>query len=84
MAVETPEPPSSSRLCPQIQLWQTEARYSWRDVGLYEHSFALQSYWTFSVAMGNSTYLRFHDVKVCKQALTLNKPLNSCLGEKCK
>lgn len=53
MAVETPEAQRSSRLCPQIQ---PRKSYSWRDVGLYEHSFALQSYGTSSVAMGDGTY----------------------------
>lgn len=59
MAVETPEPQSSSWLCPQIQPWQKEVSYSWRDAGLYEHSFSLQSYGTSSVAMGNGTYFRW-------------------------
>lgn len=58
MAVETPEPQSSSWLCPQIQPWQKEVSYSWRDAGLYEHSFSLQSYGISSVAMGNGTYFR--------------------------
>lgn len=70
MAAETPEAQSSSPLYPQIQPLRTARATAGGMWNFIEHSFALESYGTSSVALGDSAYFRWsYDLKICTWTL---------------